>query len=84
KQDIADMVVQHIEEALRASIRATLTLDPSAPRSIQEVEILIKTQHGEFYLSSFENVTTAMQYLLRLQRDVPDLKAILGEDNVTA
>jgi hypothetical protein len=25
-----------------------------------EVELLIKTQHGEFYLSSFRNVTKAI------------------------
>jgi hypothetical protein len=78
-EEIGERIVKIIEKDLRYSVKTTLSLDPSEARSIREVEVLIKTKQGEFYVSSFNNVTSAMQYLLRLQKDIPDLKTILGE-----
>jgi hypothetical protein len=81
KSRIGQEIVEDIRGDFAKSIETTLTLDPSEPRAIGEVEILIKTKQGEFYLSTFENVNQALEYLIRLQRDIPDLRTIIGEEN---
>ena len=76
---IGEKIIVSIEDNLRDSIKTTLTLGPDVPRELEEVEILIKSQHGEFYLSSFTSVVEAIQYLLQFQTEVPDIRTIFKD-----
>jgi len=77
RNDISRKLTEEIIENVTSSVKRTLTLDPSVPKQIVEIETLIKTTQNEFIVQGFKTVTDAIKYLLSFQADVSDLKGVL-------
>ncbi len=74
-----------IAQECRAESRATLEqtilsaikTNPQLPKNVDQIELLIKTTHKEYFVKKFTRVTDAAGYLLLLTEDVSDLKGRL-------
>jgi len=77
RNDISRKLTREIIKDVISSVKRTLTIDPSVPKQIVEIETLIKTTQNEFIVQGFKTVTEAIQYLLTFQADIADLKKIL-------
>jgi len=81
KEGIGHRLVDHIREALTSSIRTTLESGEDWPQRLTEVELLLKTDHNEYFTRTFSNATDAMQFLISLHEQVEDLRGKLPGSN---
>lgn len=77
KEDIANALTSGVISGVKSSVEHIITLDPNAPRVINELEILLRTGQGEFFVKNFSNAPDAIRYLLSLTQDRQDLQKIL-------
>lgn len=78
KDAIADEATATVLPSVVASVRTTLDADlTTVPNRVREVELLIKTTHDEFFLTSYSSVAEASQALFRLLTDRPDIRDVL-------
>lgn len=70
-------ITKEIVPSIKKSIEHTITADPNKPKEIAEVEILIKTSRGEFYMRRFKKAQEGLKYLIDLQTDKEDMRDIL-------
>lgn len=75
---IADEIASPVSLAITNSVAETLDADwTTIDKRVTGVEVLLKTSHDEIFLSSYSSITSAVQALLRLLSDKPDVRGIL-------
>ncbi|MBM4053276.1 MAG: DNA polymerase III subunit chi [Planctomycetes bacterium] len=74
---ISKELTKDIVPAIKESVEHTITADPSKPKEISDVEVLIKTTHDEYFTTTFPAVHQAIKYLLELQTDKSDVRDVL-------
>ncbi len=74
---IAKKLTSDIIPAIKKSVEHTITADPNKAKEIAEVEVLIKTNHEEYFTATFPAVHQAMEYLFKLQTDKRDVRDVL-------
>ncbi len=77
KKDIANTLTSGVISGVKSSIEHIITLDPNTPRVINDLEILLRTKQGEFFVKTFDNAPDAIRYLLSLTQDRQDIQKIL-------
>jgi hypothetical protein len=77
KKRIGAEITKEITPAIKKSMEHTITADPNVPKEIAEVELLIKTNYGEFYVQRCKTAQEGLKYLIDLQADKKDLRDIL-------
>lgn len=77
KEQIGVKITEDIIPAVKKSVEHTITADPNRPKEIAEVEVLVKTNYGEFYLQRCKTAQEGLKYLIDLQADKRDLRNIL-------
>ncbi len=77
KKEIARECLARGREELENAILSAIKLDPHSSKNVDQIELLIKTTHKEYFVKKFYRVTDAAQYLLSLTEDVADLKGKL-------
>lgn len=77
KQAIGENLVRPIRDNLTESIRLALDMGEDWVKRLSELEILLKTERNEYFTYSFPSAKDAMQFLLNLQIDAPDLRGKL-------
>lgn len=76
-QDIGKRLLDPIRRPLTESIISTLDSGEDWAKHIRQIEVLLKTDRNEFLTYSFSSNQEAIQFLLKLQVDAPDLRGIL-------
>lgn len=79
-QRIGKEVTKNIISPLKKSIEHTITTNLDRPKEISEVEILIKTSYGEFYMRRCKTAQEGLKYLIDLQADKRDVRGILESE----
>jgi hypothetical protein len=74
---IAQECLKHCRAKLEETIISAIKTDPQLPKNVDQIELLIKTTHKEYFVKKFSKATDAAKYLLSLTEDVPDLKGKL-------
>jgi hypothetical protein len=77
KKEIARECLAGCREKLEDAILSAIKADPQSPKNVDQIELLIKTTHKEYFVKKFTRVTDAAKYLLSLTEDVVDLKGRL-------
>lgn len=78
REAIADEIASSVSLAVTNSVAETLDADWSAiEKQVTQVEVLLKTSHNEIFLSSHSSITAAVQALVRLLSDKPDVGGLL-------
>jgi hypothetical protein len=77
KRHIGEELVNQIRDPLVRSVATTLELEEDWAKRLQEVELLLKTDRNEYFTYSFAAARDAIQFLLSLQVDAPDLRGKL-------
>lgn len=74
---IGKALVSPIKTGILKSIRLTMKGGEDWVKRVKEIELLLKTDRHEYLTSSFKSTKKAIQYLLDLQIDAPDLRDVL-------
>ncbi len=74
KKNIASDCLSEFRAGLENLILAAIRMDPLSPKNVEQIELLIKTTHKEYFVKKFTHVTDATKYLLSLTEDAADLK----------
>jgi len=77
KKQIARECLADCRQALEETIVSAIKMDPRSPKNVDQIELLIKTTHKEYFVKKFDRVTEAAQYLLSLTENAADLKGRL-------
>jgi hypothetical protein len=77
KTDIAHECLVGHREKLEETVLSAIKMDLQSPKNVDQIELLIKTTHKEYFVKKFSHVTDAARYLLSLTEDVVDLKGRL-------
>jgi hypothetical protein len=77
KSQIAIECVREHEEHIRRLVLEAIELDPSSPRNVAEIELLLRTSQNEFFVRRFSSVRETLSFLLNLTADRDDLKDLL-------
>lgn len=73
-KEIGMKLLAPIRMALIESVRTAIEGGEDWVKRIQQIELLLKTDRNEYFTSSFSSVGEAIQFLLKLQIDAPDLR----------
>jgi hypothetical protein len=74
KSQIMDEITSEMMPLLRKEVIEILDTDVSTiPQRVKQVEILLKTDRNEMLLSTFESVSEALKYLVKLVADKKDI-----------
>jgi len=71
---IAQECLEHCRAKLEETIITAIKTDPELPKNVDQIELLIKTTHKEYFVKKFSKATDAAKYLLSLTEDVQDLR----------
>ncbi len=71
---IVESFFQPIRHELVENIKITLESGEDWVKRLQELELLLKTDHNEYFTYSFKSIRDAIQFLFNLQQDVADLR----------
>lgn len=77
KLAIAEECLTDARQKLQQAILSAIEMDTELPKNVDQIELLIKTTHKEYFVKKFTRVTDAASYLLSLTEDVTDLKGRL-------
>jgi len=77
REAIARECLEKCREKLEQAVVSAIQTDVQAPKNVEQIELLIKTTHKEYFVKKFSRVTDAALYLLSLTEDLPDLKGKL-------
>lgn len=77
KKEIGRRLVDPIRGDLIASVEVTLTGGEDWAKRLREVELLLKTDRNEYFAQTFASSKEAIEYLLKLQVEAPDLRGKL-------
>ncbi len=77
KRTIAQQLLDPVREGLTSSIEATLASGEDWAKRLNEVEVLLKTNRNEYFTYSFRTSREAIEYLLKLEVEAPDLRGKL-------
>lgn len=78
RKTIGTRLLDSIREPLASSIRTTLESGEDWPQHLTEIELLLKTDRNEYFTQVFHSARDALQYLLSLHEEVPDLRGRLS------
>lgn len=74
KREIARECLAGCREKLENVLLSAIRMDPQSTKNVEQIELLIKTTHKEYFVKKFIRITDAVKYLLALTEDVADLK----------
>ncbi len=77
KKLMGEKLVTHIHDPLTRSVTMTLEMEEDWVKSLAEVELLLKTERNEYFTYTFASAREAIQFLLSLQVDAPDMRGKL-------
>jgi hypothetical protein len=77
KREIARECLSEGAEKLETAILSAIRMDSQSVKNVDQIELLIKTTHKEYFVKKFSRVTDAAKYLMSLTEDVADLKGKL-------
>jgi hypothetical protein len=77
KGEIARECLAGCREKLEDTIISAIKMDSQSSKNVDQIELLIKTTHKEYFVKKFSRVTDAVKYLMSLTEDVADLKGKL-------
>jgi hypothetical protein len=75
--EIGGRLLDPIRRSLAESVALTLDDGENWAKRVKQVEILLKTDRNEYFTYTFTSNKDALQFLLKLQVDAPDLRGML-------
>lgn len=82
KTQIAKKCLEPFEYELNHMVNKAITSKEIIPRNVSKIELLLKTNQDEYVLKKFDDLTTAITYMVSLTGQKPDVGDIVSPDTV--
>jgi len=77
KRKIAEECLSGHKEEIKSKMLEAVEADPEKPKNVDQIELLIRTTHNEYYVKKFGTVQETIKHLISLIEDAKDLKNLL-------
>lgn len=77
RQAIARECLAGHKEEIQRKVLEAVRADPERPKNVDQIELLLRTTHNEYYVKKFRTIRDTIKHLIGLIEDAKDLKTLL-------